>query len=413
MSGDKMDEGLGIDGELEKPHSETKTETKPAGLFNRYPMSRKAIWSIQFFNETPVFPFLTCALLATLAGIYVLEVVFALGTHKTGFMLMDTQSLLAMGSISRVLILKQGEWYRLFTGILLHGGFNHILFNSYALFISGLILERLVSRAWVFIVFALGGLCGAFCSFQFGTQFTQSVGASGAIMAVMAAGYVLSFKIEDVPDRNRVQGYLLSSVVVNVFPVINSHNAGPVDYYAHFGGAVGGFVIGFALFKVWKGKERFVEFQVVSYFMASVLFALFAYSACMVVQNYGSKSQALSKFIPDAQVPRTDAQWDAQVATLLAQYPDDPRPHFIKGGQLEKTGQYVTAEKEMRLALVKVEDGTGIYNRLDAPIRYFLIMILVKENHRDEALQLAHALCANGDTDPKYISSLKQMKLCY
>ena len=412
MSGDKMDEGLGIDGELEKPSSETKTETKPTGLFNPYLMSRKAIWSIQFFNETPVFPFLTCALLAALAGIYVLEVVYALGTHKTGFLLMDTQSLLAMGAISRVLILK-GEWYRLFTGILLHGGFNHILYNSYALFISGLILERLVSRTWVFIIFSLGGLCGAFCSFQFGTQFSTSVGASGAIMALMAAGYVLSFKIMDILDRNRVQAYLLSSLVVNVLPVISSHTSGPVDYYAHFGGAVGGFVIGFALFKSWKGNERFVEFQVGSYFMASVFFALFAYSVCMVVQNYGSKSQALSKFIPDAQLPRTDAQWDAQIATLLAQYPDDPRPYFIKGGQLEKVGQYVAAEKELRLALVKVDDGTGLYSRLDDPIRYFLITVLVKENHRDEALQLAHDLCSNSNTDPKYIRSLKQLNLCY
>src|ERR1700750_477110 len=55
---------------------------------------------------------------------------------------------------------RHGEYWRLLTGAALHGGILHILFNSYAFYSFGRIVEMLTARAHLAIVFlaaAIGG----------------------------------------------------------------------------------------------------------------------------------------------------------------------------------------------------------------------------------------------------------------
>src|SRR6266567_2652577 len=80
-------------------------------------------------NRIPVgladfkWPWLTLALLAILIAIFAIENIFSI-TPGDGLS-PSVGTLLAMGGLSRTAVLSDGEWYRLFTAPLLHGGPIH------------------------------------------------------------------------------------------------------------------------------------------------------------------------------------------------------------------------------------------------------------------------------------------------
>ncbi len=83
------------------------------------------------------------------------------------------------------------EPWRFITSMFLHGDIMHILFNGYALFLFGSILERKVTSKDYLIIFFLGGLVGGFSYFL--TILLgiippiPALGASGAIYAILGA----------------------------------------------------------------------------------------------------------------------------------------------------------------------------------------------------------------------------------
>ncbi|MBK8047001.1 MAG: rhomboid family intramembrane serine protease [Anaerolineales bacterium] len=76
----------------------------------------------------------------------------------------------------------QGEYWRLFTATLLHGGVLHLMFNLYALFSLGPLLESYLGPARFLAIYVLGGLFGSLLSYAFTDS--VSVGASGAIFGI-------------------------------------------------------------------------------------------------------------------------------------------------------------------------------------------------------------------------------------
>jgi membrane associated rhomboid family serine protease len=130
-------------------------------------------------------PWLTFALLAVLIGAFAVEIKFPVdvsANHDPGL-----QTLIAWGGLSHNAILSRGEWYRLFTAPLLHGGFAHIAGNGVALLLGGWMLERLVGRLWFFAFFAVSALGGSLVSLVVGPANLVSVGASGALMGMLPA----------------------------------------------------------------------------------------------------------------------------------------------------------------------------------------------------------------------------------
>lgn len=94
----------------------------------------------------------------------------------------STTDLLNWGGNLRALTLD-GQWWRLFTCMFLHGGIIHLAFNMYALLYIGILLEpRLGSFR-----FGFGYLCTGIVSSMasaFWHEATVSVGASGAIFGL-------------------------------------------------------------------------------------------------------------------------------------------------------------------------------------------------------------------------------------
>src|SRR6185369_14204284 len=78
-----------------------------------------------------------------------------------------------------------GELWRLWTVTLLHdpNNFLHLLFNMYALYLSGPIVERLYGSSRMVVFYLICAMGGSLGSFAFGSD-APSVGASGAIFGL-------------------------------------------------------------------------------------------------------------------------------------------------------------------------------------------------------------------------------------
>jgi membrane associated rhomboid family serine protease len=138
-----------------------------------------------------------------------------------------------------------GEWWRIFTVVLLHGSITHILFNMWALWVLGPQIERGVGT-WPFVslFLASAGVGGAF-AFYLGDMTDVGVGASGAIFGLF--GIWLSWALH---RRNTMQGRALLSqlgflLLINAALPLIFRN---ISWQAHLGGLIAGFVIG----EVWS-----------------------------------------------------------------------------------------------------------------------------------------------------------------
>jgi membrane associated rhomboid family serine protease len=94
-------------------------------------------------------------------------------------------SLIADGAVSRFAI-DQGDYWRLLTAGFLHSGFLHLLFNMFALYILGGMLEPAIGRLKFGIVYFVSLFAGSFGALLL-TPDGYTVGASGAIFGLMGA----------------------------------------------------------------------------------------------------------------------------------------------------------------------------------------------------------------------------------
>ncbi len=138
-----------------------------------------------------------------------------------------------------------GDWWLLFTPILLHGSFMHLLFNMWALWVLGPQVERGVG-SWPFVsLYLASAAVGGVFLFYLGSPSALAVGASGAIFGLF--GIWLNWALH---RRGSVQGrallrqigflLLLNAVLPFMLPGI--------AWQAHLGGLIAGFVIG----EIWS-----------------------------------------------------------------------------------------------------------------------------------------------------------------
>ncbi|MFF2011265.1 rhomboid family intramembrane serine protease [Streptomyces sp. NPDC058195] len=139
-----------------------------------------------------------------------------------------------------------GEWYRLLTGAFLHlpptgsalgalpFGVLHIVFNMYALWNLGRVVEEQLGRARYLALYLLAALGGSVLVHLI-APFDATVGASGAIFGLGAAFYVINLRLgRDMRPVNRfMTGFLLWMVI----------SAGFASWQGHLGGLVTGGIV--------------------------------------------------------------------------------------------------------------------------------------------------------------------------
>jgi rhomboid protease GluP len=133
-------------------------------------------------------------------------------------------------------LIARGEFWRLFTPMLLHGSLMHIGFNMYALYILGPRLERFYGR-WRFLaLYVLSGFGGNVVSMMFTKA--NSLGASTAIFGLLGAQGVFYYQnrhILGVAARQAINSIVIVALINLVIGLSNQ-----IDNYGHLGGLVGG-----------------------------------------------------------------------------------------------------------------------------------------------------------------------------
>jgi membrane associated rhomboid family serine protease len=145
------------------------------------------------------------------------------------------------------------EPYQLVTYMFAHGGFLHILFNMYALWIFGSVLERLWG-AKKFLIFYLACGLGAGLTQMFIVG-GSAIGASGAIMGLLAAfAYTFpntQFYILPFPFPIKAKYLAAIYAAIDLF----SGFSGSDDHVAHFA-HLGGLVVGLLLVIIWNKTDK-------------------------------------------------------------------------------------------------------------------------------------------------------------
>jgi membrane associated rhomboid family serine protease len=136
-------------------------------------------------------------------------------------------------------LVAAGEWWRALSAIFLHGGFTHILFNMWALFVFGPSLEHRYGTVPFALLYLACGLGGS-ALYQVVGRDVFAVGASGAIFGLMGALLATAYQARFTPAGRAVFSQVLLLLAINLaIPFIVPN----VAWEAHVGGLVTGLVV--------------------------------------------------------------------------------------------------------------------------------------------------------------------------
>ena len=139
-------------------------------------------------------------------------------------------------------VLLDGEYYRFFTSMFMHGGIDHIVSNMIFLAALGEMLELVIGHARFAILYILSGIGGGLFSIAnvllSGNHHT-SVGASGAIFGLIGAMLILVV-IHNGRYQDISVGRMIFAIVYMVYDGMRSEG---IDNAAHVGGLIFGALI--------------------------------------------------------------------------------------------------------------------------------------------------------------------------
>lgn len=139
-------------------------------------------------------------------------------------------------------LILAGQWWRLFTAMFLHIGFEHIVLNMVTLYFVGIQLESILGRYRFLTVYLVSGITGNLASFAFNPN-SLSAGASTALFGLFGIYLMLGESFNDNPYIKIIAKQFLVLVILNIaFSVY-----GNVDLAGHIGGLVGGFLMGYCV----------------------------------------------------------------------------------------------------------------------------------------------------------------------
>jgi membrane associated rhomboid family serine protease len=136
-------------------------------------------------------------------------------------------------------LVLEGEWWRMLTAAHLHGGFMHIGFNMYALYLFGPSLERRMGSIPFLAMYVASALAGGIAYLYLGGD-NLAVGASGAIFGLFGAWIGASFKSRHTPAGAAQFRSLMVLLGINLALPLFVPN---VAWQAHVGGLLAGLVI--------------------------------------------------------------------------------------------------------------------------------------------------------------------------
>ena len=183
---------------------------------------------------------LICLVMYIIVGIY--------GNNILNF----SANVLVKFGANNILLVKNGEIWRLITCSFLHVGFIHFLLNMYSLRVIGPSVEGLIGKGKFVFIYLLSALSASLMSLVFVDSNIVSVGASGAIFGLMGAllyfGYHYRLYLNDAIKTQIIP--------VIVFNLLIGFMISGIDNGAHIGGLIGGYLATMAIGIKNKSEKR-------------------------------------------------------------------------------------------------------------------------------------------------------------
>lgn len=151
----------------------------------------------------------------------------------------ETGALWALGAKYGPSIFGQHQWWRLVTAGFLHGGWLHILMNSWVLYDLGAQTEQVYSTPRFLVIYFAGTVGGFFLSAA--ENPAVSIGASAGIMGLIGA--MIAFGVANRSSMGRAIRNFYIRWVLYVF--VMGFLMSATDNWAHVGGLAGGFAVGY------------------------------------------------------------------------------------------------------------------------------------------------------------------------
>ncbi len=195
-------------------------------------------WELQQKNKVP-FPMMTAILI--LVNVILFFIIEKIGSTN------DTELMLQWGAANGKLIIEEKQYYRLFTSMFLHFGFDHLLNNMIMLYFVGSLLECHMRKLSFVTSYLCSGLIASLVSTLYyyrANQDVVSAGASGAVYGIIGLLIVMVFF-----HRGKLEGLYFPRVVVMAILVLYSGvYQSNVDVVAHVAGFVCGILFGIILY---------------------------------------------------------------------------------------------------------------------------------------------------------------------
>lgn len=238
-----------------------------------------------------------------------------------------------------------GEWWRLLTSIFLHFGMLHLAFNMWALWVNGVLAERLYGSARYLTLYLVAGVAGSITSFLW-HPFVNGAGASGAIFGVLGALFAYFLRTHSGVPKSVLKAQRNAAGIFIVVSLLNAARVRGIDNAAHLGGVAAGFVMAWLLYRPLDVKRDEHDWtwqwvRVVTVVVASVL----------IVGDYLSTGQWHPRVVHDA------SGRPVLFAELAAP------PHTFGGVTLGMTSEQLLHAKG---APVQKESNDWIYNSIDS-----------------------------------------------
>jgi rhomboid protease GluP len=176
--------------------------------------------------------------------ILVINFGFFLATLKAGggfFQDVSIQALDEFGAKWGPAIFQGHQWWRLVTAGFLHGGWLHILMNSWVLYDLGAQVEQVYGTPRFLVVYFTGTVGGFYLS-ALANPRVPSIGASAGIMGLIGA--MIAYGVMNQSSTGRAIRAFYTRWVVYIL-VLGFIPGFSVDNWAHIGGLAAGFALGY------------------------------------------------------------------------------------------------------------------------------------------------------------------------
>lgn len=142
------------------------------------------------------------------------------------------------GALYPVLVLRDGQWWRIVTGAFLHGGLIHIGVNMLSLWFLGRFIEFALGSWRMLLVYMVSLVASGLSVVYFSDPTVPTVGASGAIFGLFGALFAIGFKLGK-PGMELVR----ANIGILVLNLVITFTIPGISWQAHVAGLLAGFIL--------------------------------------------------------------------------------------------------------------------------------------------------------------------------